>query len=45
MYSNIIRVFYGCVEYDDDDAYELILPLLNRCTIRVMKCVKLLNVA
>ena len=47
MYSNIIRVFYGCVEfeYDDDDDYELILPLLNMCDlVRVMICVKLLSI-
>jgi hypothetical protein len=47
MYSNIICVFYGCVEfeYDDDDDYELILPLLNMCDlIRVMICVKLLSI-
>ena len=47
MYSNIIRVFYGCFEfeYDDGDDYELILPLLNMCNlIRVMICVILLSI-
>ena len=47
MYSNIIRVFYDCVEfeYDNDDDYELRLSSLNMCDlIRVMKCVNLLSI-